>query len=437
MKRLLATLLLTLLPALAPAAGLTQPASISASVDDSHPYVQAEVVLTLRISYDADQTLLDASISDLQVNGARVQQVGPPHQRMEEVKGRQRRLIIMRFAIFPEHSGTLRIPSLRFNASQLDNDETPLFAFGRPGKRLQLRSPGITLQVRPKPASYPKNAPWLPARSRTLSELWRPEPKGLKVGDSVTRTLRVRAQGLTSPQLPSLPAIHSSQVRDYSDQPTLLTQVDRDGLTGVRDESHALVPTRKGELKLPDIDLVWWNTQKDRLEHARLPGRTLQIAPGPAQAEPEPLPDQTSATDGLAPRLWPWQLATLVLALTTALGFYLYWRQGSTRRRRQPANAPHGRQQLLSNLQGACASNDPKAARQALDRWAHRQPQTLAVLAAGDPPLAQALDELNQHLYGSAPQGWNGLALWQAVSQLADGKAQPTDRSTLPPLYPP
>jgi hypothetical protein len=43
---------------------------------------------------------------------------------------------------------------------------------------------------------YPATAAWLPARSLSLSESWNPEQITPKVGDSLTRTLTRKAEGL-------------------------------------------------------------------------------------------------------------------------------------------------------------------------------------------------------------------------------------------------
>ncbi|MNN36336.1 hypothetical protein D3C81_1502290 [compost metagenome] len=137
--------------------------------------------------------------------------------------------------------------------------------------------------------------------------------------------------------------------------------------------------------------------------------------------------------------LWPWQLACAVLALTTLLGFGLWWRA-----RRQPAviraaaSGPSPRT-LLDDLRRACQSNDPHATRQALDAWARQQPETLADLAARYVPLSDALDGLNGALYSASGHSWQGDELWQAIGSLPVANrsdSTPAPSGSLPPLYP-
>jgi hypothetical protein len=54
------------------------------------------------------------------------------------------------------------------------------------------------------------------------------------------------------------------------------------GIVGSREEREALVPSRSGAIELPTVDVVWWNTFEDHLEHSSLPARTLQVANNPS-----------------------------------------------------------------------------------------------------------------------------------------------------------
>jgi hypothetical protein len=209
---------------------------------------------------------------------------------------------------------------------------------------------------------------------------------------------------------------------------------------GSREERQALIPEQAGQLSLPDIEITWWNTQEDRLEHTTLPGRSLDVGANPQLAAPPPAPlEGAVSSDGQ--RLWPWQLATLLLALTSLLGFGLWWRA-----RRQPAivraaaNAPSART-LLDELRRCCQANDPHATRQALDAWARQQPETLADMAARFVPLSDAMDGLNGALYSDSEGGhnWEGEDLWRAIRTLPaaeGGSAATAEGNSLPPLYP-
>ncbi|WP_165674901.1 BatD family protein [Metapseudomonas otitidis] len=419
--------------------GKLAPVFIDASLDQESVYVQAQTILTLRI-YHSVSLYDDSSLTPLQMADARIEQLGEPRTYEKEINGVRHGVIELRYAIFPQKSGQLMIPSQVFSATLAERSSQDAYQpFGpRPGRLTRVSSPQIPLAVKPRPADYPADAPWLPARNLTLVEAWSPEPDKAQVGDSLTRSLMVKTEGLSSAQIPALPATSANDLRRYPDQPQLANEVGERGVTGSREEREALVPTAAGRIELPAVDVVWWNTRDDRLEHSRLPARTLEVAVNPAM-EPE-APVETPGADQPAPAgppLWPWQLATLILALTTLLGFGLWWHA-----RRQPAILPTVQtgpspRTLLDDLKRACQANDPQATRQALDAWARQQPETLAEMAARFVPLSDAMDGLNGALYSESGQHWQGEDLWKAIRALpARQVQQQTTASALPPLYP-
>ena len=56
-----------------------------------------------------------------------------------------------------------------------------------------------------KPADYPADAPWMPARALSISESWSPQPEQAQVGESLTRNVLLKVEGLSGTQLPPLP----------------------------------------------------------------------------------------------------------------------------------------------------------------------------------------------------------------------------------------
>ena len=425
----------------AQAGGQLAPVFIDASLDQESVYVQAQSVLTLRI-YHSVSLYDDSSLTPLEIPQARVEALGEPRTYEKEINGIRHGVIELRYAIFPQESGELLIPGQVFSATAVDrsraNDFNP---FGpRPGRVTRVKSPEIPLRVKAKPASYPVDAPWLPARALSLSEAWNPQPEQARAGESLTRSLVLKVDGLSSAQLPPLPATRSNDVRRYPDQPQLANQASEFGLTGSREEREALVPKRSGQIELAAIEVQWWNTQEDRLERSSLPARTLQVASNPSLEAQATALAQAPAPGLPGPALWPWQLSTGLLGLSTMLGFALWWRA-----RRQPAVLPSQQtgpnpRNLLDDLKRSCLANDSLATRHALDAWARQQPETLADMAARFTPLSDALDDLNGALYSESGQHWQGRNLWLAIRSLpametSEASLNP-EAGALPPLYP-
>ncbi|WP_433740745.1 BatD family protein [Pseudomonas putida] len=415
------------------------PVFIEASLDQSSVYVQAQAILTLRI-YHSVSLYDDSSLPPLQIPDTHIEQLGESRTYEKDINGVRHGVIEMRYAIYPQHSGELIIPQQEFNAALVDANPSQDTASQAPksGKLMRISSKEILLTVKAKPISYPADLPWLPARNLTLSETWNPEPEHVQVGDSLTRSLTVKAEGLASTQLPPLPGTEVSGLRRYPDQPVLANQNSERGLVGSREDREALVPSRSGSIELPSVEVVWWNTFEDHLEHSSLPARSLQVAANPSLMIDTPASTAPLNATADSEALWRWKLSSLILACTTLLGFGLWWRA-----RRQPAvqraaqTGPSPRT-VLDDLKRACQANDPHATRQALDAWARQQPETLADMAARFVPLSDALDGLNGALYSETGQHWQGEELWRAIRAIpmAEGVQEATGDSGLPPLYP-
>lgn len=419
------------------------PVFIEATLDQDSVYVQAQAVLTLRI-YHSVSLFDDSSLSPLQVPDARVEKLGDSRTYEKLINGVRHGVIEMRYALYPQHSGVLTIPPQVFSATQVQpqaagaqsQDVNP---FGpQPGKVMRVSSTEMPLTVKPMPADYPAHVPWLPARSISLEESWSPEPGKTQVGDSLTRTIILKAEGLAGAQLPPLPAIEVPGLRRYPDQPQLRNLPSERGLIGTREEREALVPARAGAIELPVVEVTWWNTREDHLEHTSLPARTLQIGINPGLTVDTPVSSDMGGLTIIGPPVWPWQMSTLFFACTTLLGCVLWWRARSQPAIARTVQAGPSPRTVLDDLKRACLANDPQATRQALDAWARQQPDTLADMAARFVPLSDALDGLNGALYSETGKLWLGEDLWRAIRTLpaAEHIQDPAGDAGLPPLYP-
>ena len=415
------------------------PVFIEASLDQNSVYVQAQAILTLRI-YHSVTLYDDSSLTPLQIPDARIEQLGESRTYEKAINGLRHGVIEMRYAIYPQHSGVLTIPAQMFSATPVDTqpsqDATPQGP--KPGKLIRVSSSEIPLTVKAKPASYPADVPWLPARSLSLGESWSPEPDHAQVGYSLTRSLTLNAEGLASSQLPPLPATEINGLRRYPDQPVLGNQSSDRGLIGSREDREALVPTRTGAIDLPSVEVVWWNTFEDHLEHSSLPARTLQVASNPSLIVDTPAGSPQGMSGATSEALRWWKLSTAILACTTLLGFGLWWRARSQPAILRAAQTGPSPRTLLDDLKRTCQANDSHATRQALDAWARQQPETLADMAARFVPLSDALDGLNGALYSETGQYWQGEELWRAIRAIptAEGVQDLVGDSGLPPLYP-
>lgn len=406
-----------------------EPVYIDSSLDREELYIQGQALLTVRI-YHSVPLYSDGQVSPLNIEGARIHNLGKPALYQQYVHGIRYGVIEVRYAIFPQITGILTIAPQTFTATLAGDDASSLEAprLVAPGRKIQVKSAQIPLRVKPPPASFPADAAWLPARSVQLEQRLIPAGSELSLEQPLEHSITLRIAGqpgsAVSPLLPALqPGFHL-----YSN-PVEYTQTETaEGVHSTIREQQLLVARQAGSFQLDALRMPWWNTETDSLEWVTTTSHDLHVV----DIHPA-LPD---TSPGSHHALRQWQLLSLFLALTT-LTLALLWR----RARKMPAiiAAPTtpGASRLLEELKRACQQHQPQQARAALDLWLRHHAIPTSSLVRSAPNLQQALTELNQALYTpNTGQHWNGQALWQAVNQL-DNDRQQNHSQQLPPLYPP
>ena len=379
-----------------------------ASVDESNVYVQSEVILTV--------TLQQA----INLDGGEISNFDIPDAVLENLERRsfQRRVgnrtwlvTELRYAVYPQKSGALRIPAVGFTAREVQPGRSLLGA--RLGRRLRMASEPLEITVKSVPASFPGEV-WLPARALTLEENWSIDPASLNVGDSTTRTLTLTARGLQGSQLPPLSsvqgAINIPELRFYPDQESIDQSELAEGLQGRRVQSEALVARSGGTWTLPEIRVPWWNIETDRLEFATLPARTVVVtAIQTADQTNDPTIAPSASPAGTTLPLWLWAVSAAGWLVSLALGILLWLSRRHTAGHSQTpggATAKSGSvRQALVEVRKAAAQGDAALLRKAILRWAdlhhERGFSSLEALArVSTESLATRLRAVDRSLYG-------------------------------------
>jgi hypothetical protein len=442
---------------------------LEVEAEPKKPYVQAQVIYTVRVlsrvpfsdaRFSSRPEAADALVEQLnngqEISGGMTR--NGVHYRATEV----------RYAIFPQKSGPLRIGPMHLEAQAASGGRS-LFDpfFNRMPRVLRVSSDAVELDVRPVPAEF-AGKHWLPAESLALEDSWSNKPPQAHGGEPITRTLTVKAQGSTVGLLPELNAnaVLPADIKQYPDQPFLNEEKRHDGLSSIRQEKTALIVSPPGAYRMPAVEIPWWNTRTDRMEIARLPERTLTVLPSaqapaseasPAPAMPEASPPPAPApvappatgsqTPAQAPTGNPWfWLAVLFGAgwLATAAAWRFSRKPG---RARTPASGPDAapsERQVIAAVERACRTNDPLAARRALVAWAaHRWPdapvgaEDLGRRCGGE--LGREIGLLNRSLYGRSGTEWQGQGLWRSFRAYVEADKPAANRSRtaaeLEPLY--
>lgn len=250
-------------------------------VDKSSAYVQEQVIVTYRLYFSVQ--IEGADPESPQINDVVIRQLDTK-QYQRRVDGKLYRVAEVPFALFPQRSGTLVIPKTKWQIRVPSGNSRPslLGNFGRYEIR-QLRSQEKLLRVKPIPDTFPQNAIWLPAQSLTVSDQWSSDTLNeLRIGEPITRTIKLSGQGLESAQLPVISSESSStSLKNYAEPPTLEDQINQLGIKGTRSESAAWVISEFGTYNTPEIRIPWWNTQTDQLEELIIPSTKLSTVNKP------------------------------------------------------------------------------------------------------------------------------------------------------------
>ncbi|MEM6580288.1 MAG: BatD family protein [Pseudomonadota bacterium] len=401
-----------------------------AELDRSSVYVQGQLILTLRLQQAIN--LDDRSITELQLDNAFVRPL-EQNSFQRTVDGRPWLVHEVRYAIFPEQSGTLTVPPQTFSARE-STPRRSLFDRGSLGRQIRRSTEALTIEVLPRPADYPAGE-WLPAREVTAEESWSTDPQDLEVGDSATRIITFRGEGLQGAQLPPVMYPATAGVKYYPDQPSISDSESAAGLIGTRVDSVAVVPTQSGKWLIPELRVPWWNTETNELQYAVLPAREIDVAPGSVAASP-PTPQAIAGAEGLltqesgAPITVVSQQSSQrwqIIALINGIGWigtiaYLVWS-----RTRNAAAEPKFEENVkepaaFKALLQACSDGDSVRARQAVIQWARaltgREDITALAQVSSlfdNRELVSTLRNLNSAIYGEDKQSWDGTALAEGV----------------------
>jgi hypothetical protein len=391
---------------------------LQAQVDRTDPYLQSEVIYTLR--YYHLGTLIRGSIDPPQFDGALVERLRNQHSFERRVQGRTYRVYEWVYALYPQHSGEWVIPPQRFEGELLHQRQLRL---------VSEQTQALTLQVKPIPPNYPDNQPWIAAKSLKLEQHWGEHPAALHVGDTLNRQIRLQAKGLKASQLPDPQWPPQTGLRLYADPLEQTEHLEDLSIYSVKTQNTTAVLQQAGKLNLQAIELPWWNTQTDQLEIARLDAREFDVLAKPAPLDtptPEPAAENT-------PNPWPYISAALALAWLLTL--YALWRRSrqpispvQTSAAPTPTSSPT---HLLFEQHGAARYH-------AIERWLAQQGVTnWRTLALSHPRLFALMHAFERHLFAAeAGDDFDSAALQHELNAFRPPKIAPTAPSPHKALYP-
>ena len=477
---------------------------VESSVDiaGDQPYVQQQIPYTVKLYYD--ENIRSVKIYSPTVENAVVEQLGEDRRYRTIRKGKKYSVVEKHFVISPEKSGKLHIPPTSvkgrmniassdkpsdsqnkrrdnqdtdflnrfFNNSPFSND--PFFSdFGgdffsnrrSASKPFTASSEAIDVNVQSLPAAF-KGQLWLPAEELTIEDSWATMPPELRVGEPVTRVLRLRAKGLAGSQIPKIEIPKPNNIRTYPEQEKTETRTDGKTVYGISEMNISYIPDASGKITIPEIKLDWWNVITKKQQTFILPEWNLSVAEAIGGATP-PIntsdnvinnnasntvldSNKTESSDGVSvsnnDNWLYWLLALFALIATAGLSYFYRVKRNNqpTKNIQNNTHPANNTKAIKAALQQACSDNQQHEAAKHLLKLANvswkgdNPPQNLGALATQFIQGKEAILELQRSLYAKNNLQWDGTRLWNAVKNGLQEKSIITKQhdTQLKPLYP-
>jgi len=454
-------------------------------------YVQEQLLFTVRLYYTING-IRNPQFTELEMEDTVIQLIGSPNQ-YEEIVEEERNGAIdqvrygvyeKRYVIFPQRSGPLEIPDMLFRGEVTDGSSNFVFR-NLNTRRVTAFIDGITINVEPRPEIARDSSSWLPVSNLSLEEEFSSDISNLRVGDSVVRTITMVADGLDGAVLPPFSPEEIDGLNVYPDPPDIQRTFVDGSIVGTRVETSTLVPTRAGDIEIPQVTIEWWNVDNAELESTVIPATLIEVATiegdlpseqtvvtseniedllaaAPvvdqdmidAQAEAEFIEVDASWMNyfiALAFLIVAYSIFRLVIAPNRAeINAFASRKRANLQAKYSPEN---NERVAFNQLREACRSGNLNSIRETLIQWSDHYLNTRAILTMEDILQQRESSELHPFakqiqtaLFNSSSgepdsEALNPTELIQAVTQLRRNKLRRDkveareQRYALPPLY--
>lgn len=249
---------------------------LEASTNKNEGFVQEQFIFTQKLFSAVNLSSFDPQ--PLQLQGARVELLSE-FDYQTRLGNRPYVVVESRYAIYPQQSGTLLIPALKWSVGVSGGRRNIFDPFANNSGRIhRLESESIRLNIKPSPAH---SGAWLPASKMSIKQSWSTDPQAMRVGEPITRHVEISADGLTAAQLPTIDLNNETtlqgKIKAYLEQPQTEDKKTNDGIIGTRRISTAIIPSVAGTLTLPEISIDWWNTEREQWQTATLAALQVEV----------------------------------------------------------------------------------------------------------------------------------------------------------------
>lgn len=258
---------------------------IAVTASKKRVYEQEAILLTYKVYSLVHLSQLINDTPDL--DGFHTQEIPLPQQKslkMEHYNGRNYRTVLWKqYVLFPQRSGKLTIPSIKFQAVvvQQNRNIDPFDAFFGGGSRMMevqktIVTPALTIQVDPLPEPRPANFSGAVGQFTLKSSL---TPKEIKTNDALT--LRLTVSGTGNMKLMKAPVVNfPKDFESYDAKTTDNTKIGREGATGEMVFDYLAVPRHSGKYTVPSVEFCYFDPAAKQYKTLKSDSYDLEVAKG-------------------------------------------------------------------------------------------------------------------------------------------------------------
>lgn len=189
---------------------------------------------------------------------------------------------ILQYVIFPQQSGRLDIPSIKFDCTVIQQDHSMDFADaffnggGNIGVQVSRTVPVTSIQVEPLPQPKPAGFSGAVGRFTIEGKVINPQVRTNDVA-----TYRITLNGLGNLKLITPPKVtFPNDFDSYDAKTNENTRVTANGLTGQLTFDYTFVPRNVGRYTIPAIEFVYFDTESGAYKTIRTAPVTLDVKKG-------------------------------------------------------------------------------------------------------------------------------------------------------------
>ncbi len=191
----------------------------------------------------------------------------------DEKNGKTQTVHTQTYTVIPQRAGDVTVPPIKVTLG--------ISIDGKPSEPFTLVSEPVVFRA-VTPPDMPKGAAFVAVPELEAKETYNTDFAGLKAGDAVKRTIQITASDTFGLAIPAVKFEQIEGLSSYPAQPKLSNKTNRGEYSGSRTDQMTYVIGEKGNFKLPEISLHWFDTSKGVVETVVFPSVEFSAAANPS-----------------------------------------------------------------------------------------------------------------------------------------------------------